>query len=192
MGSFTRRRYLEYLSGGLGAAVLRPDVLAAMQHAHESAQAAPAAKFTYFDAATAAEVEALAARIIPSDETPGAREAGVVFFIDRALATFDSNLRKDYRDGLDAMQKKRRELYPASASIAALAPEQADAVLRAMEKTEFFDLLRLHTLMGFLGNPSYGGNRGEVGWKSIGFQDAHIFRPPFGWYDDPKNMEASK
>ena len=35
----------------------------------------------------AAEIEAIAARIIPSDATPGAREAGVVYFIDRALST---------------------------------------------------------------------------------------------------------
>jgi hypothetical protein len=31
--------------------------------------------------------------------------------------------------------------------------------------------------------PSYGGNRGGVGWKLIGFEDAHVFQAPFGYYD---------
>src|ERR1700691_2572680 len=52
------------------------------------------------DAAMAAEVEALAAQIIPSDDGPGAKEAGVIYFIDRALATFDQDQREIYRAGL--------------------------------------------------------------------------------------------
>ena len=32
-------------------------------------------------------------------------------------------------------------------------------------------------------NPSYGGNRGGIGWKLLGFEDQHIFDPPFGYYD---------
>jgi hypothetical protein len=32
-------------------------------------------------------------------------------------------------------------------------------------------------------NPSYGGNRDEVGWKLIGFEAPHPWQPPFGYYD---------
>jgi hypothetical protein len=28
-----------------------------------------------------------------------------------------------------------------------------------------------------------GGNRDEVGWKLIGFEDKFHFEPPFGYYD---------
>ena len=35
------------------------------------------------------------AQIVPSDDTPGAREAGVIYFIDRALATFLARLATD-------------------------------------------------------------------------------------------------
>ncbi len=38
-------------------------------------------------------------------------------------------------------------------------------------------------LLGFLGDPSYGGNRDHVGWRHIGFDDRMAFTPPFGFYD---------
>ena len=56
-------------------------------------------------------------------------------------------------------------------------------MIQAIETSEFFELIRTHTLMGFLGNPSYGGNRGKVGWKHIHFDDRMAFQPPFGYYD---------
>lgn len=56
-------------------------------------------------------------------------------------------------------------------------------LLRASEKTEFFELLRKHTVWGFVGSPAYGGNRGKVGWTHIGFDDSMKFAPPFGYYD---------
>jgi gluconate 2-dehydrogenase gamma chain len=38
-------------------------------------------------------------------------------------------------------------------------------------------------MYGFLGNPSYGGNRDRIGWKLIGFEDRMAYQPPFGYYD---------
>jgi gluconate 2-dehydrogenase gamma chain len=89
-----------------------------------------------------------------------------------------------------AVQKKRHELFPNSASIAALTSEQQIRLIHAMEATDFFELLRTHTLYGFLGNPSYGGNRDHVGWKLIGFEDRMAFQPPFGYYDAPGNGDS--
>jgi gluconate 2-dehydrogenase gamma chain len=135
----------------------------------------------------AAEIEALTSQIIPSTNSPGAREAHVIYFIDQALETFDRHKRTVYRKGLAAVQKKRLELFPGSRSIAALNPEQQMTLLGAIEKTQFFDTLRTHTVMGFLGNPEYGGNRNQTGWKHIGFQSSHHFAPPFGYYDQEDN-----
>ena len=72
-------------------------------------QAAGEATLSFLTAAEAADVEAVAAQIIPTDDTPGAREAGVVHFIDRALATFFSQLAGDYRAQLAAFQAAFRE-----------------------------------------------------------------------------------
>jgi len=67
--------------------------LTAQQHSH-AATGAPG-------------IEALAAQIIPSDGTPGAKVAGRIHFIDRPLETLDQDERTLYRDGLAAAQKKR-------------------------------------------------------------------------------------
>ena len=171
----------------VAAVFLSAPVAHALQHAHKAAADRSKASLTYLSAATAAELEALAAQIVPSGDTPGAREAGVIFFIDRALATFARHERQAYREGLAAVQAKRKELFPASVSIVSLSAADATELLRAIETSQFFELLRTHTIMGYLGNPSLGGNRGRAGWQAIGFEDRHGFQTPFGYYDDPKN-----
>jgi gluconate 2-dehydrogenase gamma chain len=56
-------------------------------------------------------------------------------------------------------------------------------LIRSMETSSFFEVLRTHTVLGFLGDPKYGGNRGKAGWRQIGFEDAMVFEHPFGYYD---------
>lgn len=172
----------DWVFGSIGGAAWA-DVLAAAQHAHESAEARPTARLAVLDRATAADVEALAAQILPSGDGPGAREAGVIWFIDRALQTFDSDRRADYRDGMAEVRRVRVKLFPGSASVAALSDEQQKQLVRSIETTAFFGLLRQHTVLGFLGHPKYGGNRGQAGWKHIGFESRMAFEHPFGYYD---------
>lgn len=160
-------------------------MLAGQEHAHQAMRSSPAAVLTVFSPAEAAEIGAIADQIIPSGDSPGAREAGVIYFIDRALATFDAGKRAVYTQGLADMERKREEMFPASKSIAELPAERQIRLLEAIEKTEFFEQIRTHTIMGFFGNPSYGGNRDLVGWKLIGFEDRFQFEPPFGYYDAP-------
>jgi len=160
------------------------DIAAAQQHAHEAVQSSTPPPFQAFDTATAAEIDALMSQIIPSIDGPGAHEAGVLYFIDRALSTFDADLRPAYRAGMAQVQQKRQELFPGSTSIAALTSEQQISLIHAIESTDFFELLRTHTLYGFLGNSEYGGNRDHIGWKLIAFEDRMHYQPPFGYYDD--------
>lgn len=137
----------------------------------------------------ARDIEALATQIIPSSDGAGAREAGVIYFIDRALSTFAADTLEQYRSGMAEVQQKRKELFPASVSIAALSDSQQKTLLVSIETTGFFDLLRTHTVLGFLGNPSYGGNRGKVGWKQINFAGQMAYAPPFGYYDAQESEE---
>ena len=94
MNEFSRRRFLSHAGRGITAvwaAAHWPQMLAAATHARQAAAQSPGAyKFEFFTPEQAVEVEAIAARIIPTDDTPGAREAGVIYFIDRALVTFAS------------------------------------------------------------------------------------------------------
>jgi gluconate 2-dehydrogenase gamma chain len=155
----------------------------AMEEAHAAAQVAGDAKISLLSPAEAADIEAVAAQIIPTDDSPGAREAGVVYFIDRALSTFLSQLAGDYRAQLAAFQSGYREQHPAAVSFAMLTAAQQIEYLKSIDQTPFFNTTRLLTLLGMFSLPAYGGNRDAVGWKLIGFEDHHVFHPPFGYYD---------
>src|SRR5438105_553141 len=183
----TRR---QWLSTCLAMAAC-PDVLAAQQHAHTAAESATT-HFETLDADTAAEIEAIAAQIIPSTGGPGAREAGIIHFIDRALSTFALDDREVYHTGMADLQRKRKQLFPNSTSIASLTDHQQMILIRAIEASSFFELLRTHTVLGFLGSPSYGGNREKTGWHQIGFEDRMAWEPPFGYYDAQANREQAQ
>jgi gluconate 2-dehydrogenase gamma chain len=165
-----------------------PEILAAQKHARTAA-GPPPAHFETLDADTAKEIEAIAAQIIPSTGGPGAREAGVIYFIDRALSTFAADDRETYRSGMAQLQQKRQELFPKSTSIASLTGQQQISLIRQVETSSFFELLCTYTVLGFLGNPSYGGNRGKAGWHEIGFENRMVYEPPFGFYDAEVNRE---
>lgn len=177
--SFTRR---DWILGTLGSTAWAA-IAAAQEHARQAIEEPKTTKLGFFDAPAAADVAAIAAQILPSNDGPGATEAGVVFFIDRALTTFDIDQQDIYRKGLSDVNKRRKDMYPASANIAALSNEEQVELVRGIEKSDFFEAVRVHTLLGFLGMPSYGGNKGTVGWRYIGFEDRMVWEPPFGYYD---------
>lgn len=172
----------DWLISTLSMATL-PEILAAQEHAHHAVQSIQPPAFSYLDKKAAADIEALTGEIIPSGDSPGAREAGVVYFIDRALHTFDQAQQGLYRSGLEHTEAQRKSLFPRSQSISELTSAQRVELLRSIERTDFFQLLRDHTVCGFLSDPSYGGNRGGVGWQLIGFDNQHVHHPPFGYYD---------
>jgi len=185
-GGAARRGFLKSMAA-YGAAVLAPEILAAAQHAHKTMHGAAPVKLKYLDFQTAAELEAITSGIIPSGATPGAKEAGVVYFIDHALAGFLHDARPVYRKGMEEARNQSRRMFPSSSSIAALSADELARLLESIEKTEFFEAVRTHTIMGFLASPAHGGNRGEAGWKLIGLEMRDRWEPPFGFYDDPRN-----
>jgi gluconate 2-dehydrogenase gamma chain len=125
----------------------------------------------------------MAAQIIPSGDIPGAQEARVIYFIDRVLVTFDRDKQPAYTQGLKDLRQRAQVLFPSVNRFSSLTPAQQIQVLTAIEKTDFFELVRLHTIMGFLAKPGYGGNHDQVGWKLIGFEDRMTYAAPFGYYD---------
>jgi gluconate 2-dehydrogenase gamma chain len=151
---------------------------------------APPQQLVHFNAAQAADIEAMASRIIPTDDSPGAREAGVVYFIDRSLTTFSKDQAPLFDAGLQALGKAAKSAHGADAVFAKLTAEQQDELLRKMEKTDFFGAMRFATIAGFLSLPKYGGNKDYLGWAYIGQEHTFEHKPPFGWYDRPENQQA--
>jgi gluconate 2-dehydrogenase gamma chain len=147
-------------------------------------------KLLHFSAAQGVELEAMTARIIPSDDSPGAREAGVVYFIDQGMRTFAKDQAKVFDEGLVSVSKAVAKKHKGQARFSALTPAQQDDILRGMERTPFFGALRFATIAGFLALPKYGGNKDYIGWKHIGQEHTFEFKPPFGWYDQPENQRA--
>lgn len=186
----SRRRFLLQSMTGLGSAWLAanwPEILRAHEHARHAATANHPAGFEFLTPEYAMEIEAIAGQIIPTDATPGAREARVIYFIDRALATFDRDKREVYHKGLRELQRLCSETVTPGELFSQLQPDQQIELLKSIEKTEFFESVRVHTIIGFFANAEYGGNKDQAGWKLIGFEDEHSFEPPFGYYDRPEN-----
>ena len=182
----SRRSFLVDSVAGLNAAWVAanyPSILAAQEHVQKATKAGQLPRLAVFTEAQAAEIEAMAAQIIPTDETPGAREAHCVYFIDRALSTFARDNQAAYIQGLQELQAKTQQLYPKAEKFSALTSEQQIKTLTAIEKTPFFNLVRTHTVIGFLSRPVHGGNYDKIGWKLIGYDDSLNHRPPFGYYD---------
>jgi gluconate 2-dehydrogenase gamma chain len=182
----SRRSMLAASVSGLSSIWLAthwPGILAAQEHAHTVAKSGRPATLGFFSGDQAVEIESVAAQIIPKDDTPGAREAGTIYFIDRALTTFDQDQQAAYTQGLKDLRAKTRELFPNADKFSDLNPAQQVQVLTAIEKTPFFAVVRLHTIVGFFANPEYGGNQDKIGWNLIGFEDKFAWQPPFGHYD---------
>lgn len=187
----------------------------------------------YFNDFEARVVEAIADRIIPGDGTgAGSTQAGVVYYIDRAVSGFSTGLQRVYRLGLRELEVLCTRRF--SASFVDLSAEQQDGIIRRLlgpesgeatagrtdvgeddynydfsrtaEHTDrpigrpvisrkegaadaridpsqsaelqridlallqrFFAVIREHTMEGFFCDPLYGGNRGAVGWRLVGF-----------------------
>jgi len=182
----SRREFLRASGGAVGWTVLAARFPGAAQAALEARQIAagelPPA-LVYLSPTEAAEVEAISALIIPTDDSPGAREAGAVYFIDRALAEFLEPIADAFRAGLADFNRRLVRAHPGTASIANLELSDANAFLTSVEDTRFFGLCRTLTVWGTLADPAHGGNRDEAGWRMIGFEDRHAWQPPFGYYD---------
>jgi gluconate 2-dehydrogenase gamma chain len=196
-----RRRFLKSSVGAIGvaavpAASVPASVSAAEPHAHGGS--AKAAKYMFFSAAEVAFVDAAVARLIPADELgPGAKEAGVTYFIDQQLFGGWGTMAKMYRQGPYAegtpQQGYQSPLTPQEIFRVAireinqqlgkpfekLAAKEQDEVLKNLEEGKlalesvpsrfFFNLLLEGTIDGFFADPIYGGNRDKVGWKLVGF-----------------------
>jgi|SRR5215213_347611 len=187
-----RRAFLFSAAAGSAAVAGAGLVPAAVAQTHEvHKEAAPPTSAHHSNAARhgaflkdsdADTVAAFAERLMPGDVgLPGARDAGVLNYIDLALSGAYSDLQDFYRRGLAQLDTYCRATY--NASFARLGSKQQDSVIAALEDGKatgftwptaqaFFNTLRVHTMEGMFADPIYGGNRDFAGWRLIGFPGA--------------------
>ena len=181
----SRRRFLKSTSALTGASLLRigaPSLIAITEVACTAKQ--ESAPFVVLDAADAADFAAIAARIMPTTDTPGATEAGVIYFIDRALAA-------ELEGSLDALKTGLADLNTLVAGqgsdksrFAELDDDAQDELLTSVENGGFFNQLWMITITGFFAMSSYGGNKDNIAWDLIDFEGDHgAWEYPFGHYD---------
>ncbi len=115
-------------------------------------------------------------RILPSDDGPGAAEAGVGAYAADALGhrAFRGGVLEWVEGHLQALEAQAREQH--GHGFADCEPAQQDALieLRSQDQTgagrEFLNLMVGLGLEGFLGDPAHGGNLDQVGWGYIAYE----------------------
>ncbi len=161
-----------------------PDAFFSALEASRAASRGEQVVYEVLTAAQAADLDAIAAQIIPSDDDlPGAREARAVVFIDRALSGFMAGQKDFLLEGLDDLNGTVTERWPASGRFAGLTEEQQHGLLTEIEDEPFFGAVRFGVLTGMFAHPDWGGNYEGAGWKLLGFEPRFAWQPPFGEYD---------
>ncbi len=171
VSAVSRRELFKRLSVA-GAAVLGlPELDRVLAFQRDAAKATPPAGVLH--EGEAATLAAVCARLIPTDANgPGAAEAGAHAYIDRALGGWLAASRGAYTSGLAAIDAAARAR--GGRPFADLPPAEQDAVLRTLEETPFFALVRTHTIQGTFCDPVYGGNANFVGWDLIGYPGVRL------------------
>jgi gluconate 2-dehydrogenase gamma chain len=162
----------------------------------EAAGAAPRREaLEHLTAAESDLLEAVVDRLIPADEIgPGAKDARVVHYIDRALGSALANSRQAYANGLASLDKY------ATASrgkgFLELTPHDQDSVLIDVEtggatgftgsSAQFFTMVLGHARQGMFSDPYYGGNANFIGWDLLGYPGVRTNVRP----EDQKAYEA--
>lgn len=141
----------------------------AQAHPHAAGDAPRPTKYTplFFTAAEYAVVTRLTELIIPSDETPGAREAGVCEFVD-FMTAHDAGLQPKMRSGLAWLEERARRDH--SRPFGQLSEAQQVGMLEPLAfeakhhkgdeaAQDFFRRLRDLTAMGFYSS--------EIGYREL-------------------------
>jgi len=130
-----------------------------------------------FTISEAALVGAIAEQIVPADDYPGGKEAGVVGYIDRILAgPFGKSYIDRYKQGLRGVDESSQKHF--MRNFVSLDSHQQASILIALDTGkgvstmahEFFGLVLQHTFEGYYGDPEHGGNLNGASWKMIGFE----------------------
>jgi gluconate 2-dehydrogenase gamma chain len=138
----------------------------------------------FFNDDDARTIAAFAERLMPgAPDMPGATDAGVLNYIDLALAGAYADQQEFYRHGLTQLEAHCMAAY--AKPFRNLTPAQQDETIAALEQGKsnafswpaaraFFNTVHRHTMEGLFSDPVYGGNRDFTGWRLVGFPGAQM------------------
>ncbi len=143
----------------------------------------------FFTGPEYALIERLTDLIIPADDTPGARDAGVSEFVD-LMVSRDLHLQRDFRTGLSWLNTHSRKtlgkaflMLDADQQTLLLEPLAYKKRFRTGEERgrEFLSLVREYTVMGFYTS--------EIGLKELDFPGLKLYAesPSCPHKDDPEH-----
>ena len=120
-------------------------------------------------------IEALCAQIIPADDSPGAKEAGVLYYIETQLAGPLERFAETYKKGIPALQNHSRdETGKPFTDLSGTDQKHLLQTIEAAPNSELNHFLQIvidHTMQGFYGSPKHGGNKNETSWKMLEIAD---------------------
>ena len=171
----SRRDFLKTSFLGMGSVMMLPSCLKNYT------------PWQFFSEEEAVCMEAICEQIIPADaHGPGARYAGVIFYIDKQLDEVFTGDQQHYRDGLAAIQQSAMSMH--RLPFEALEFDQQTRFLEQMEsntlpgahwsdrlpQSSLFSKMIDHSMQGFYGSPRHGGNRNYISYKIMNLDYPYI------------------
>ena len=173
--SFSRREFVRLFSGGAAAVLI----------SFNTACRNKISQWRYLNEEEITLLDAIVEQIIPTDDFPGGKWANVSNFIDKQLDTYYKRYQPAYREGLAAIEKTVIQMR--SKKFEELPFVDQTAILEKMEtgefpgdywkdhsSTDFFEIIRQHTMQGFYGSPLHGGNRGYISYRMLGIDYPNV------------------
>ena len=152
--------------------------------------------YRFFSEEEARLLTAMCEQIIPRDDTPGATDAGVIYYIDRQISGPLARHQRSYRQGLAAFRQTCLQVF--KTPFEDLAFERQTEALRLIEagrapgehwgdlsQQAFFGLVLDHTRQGFYGSPRHGGNRNYASYRMMGLAYPNLLARNRDGHDHP-------
>ena len=128
-------------------------------------------------------VAAIASRIVPTDDTPGAREARVEEWIDFFIAASEDARQTLYRGGLARLEAWCRERH-GTAFLALDSAHQDEALTNlAQASPEFFEAIKGDTIVGFYTS--------EIGLRELSW-GGQMFHSECPGCNHPEHLRAAE
>jgi gluconate 2-dehydrogenase gamma chain len=136
-------------------------------------------QYTSFTQGEADCLIALCEQVIPADDTPGATDAGVIFYIDGTVMKYFPDQLTLYRGGIASLQSWCQAEH--GGTFESLASDIQVEIMKKMETPNsfpaeewsaispqgFLSMVIRHTMQGFYGLPRHGGNKNMVSYRML-------------------------